>query len=348
MQGMTMKAATGFKLVVLAMVAVGAGWLVWKASPPYELGSHEDSVAEARTGSSAPPPKIGNCQIFPADNVWNTAIDKLPKDRRSESYIGNIGPGVTLHPDFGSSLQSGIPFTEIGPYQRRVGITFDYRDESDLSNYPIPPDAPIEGGLSSTGDRHILIIDRRRCLLYEIFDAYPNSDGTWRAGSGAKFDLTGNALRKEGMTSADAAGLPILPGLVRYDEVAAGQIDHALRFTIKNTQAAYIWPARHKASRENDAEVPPMGIRFRLRADYDISGYSKPNQVILTALKKYGMILADNGSSVFITGVPDKRWDDEDLHKLTKVVASDFEAVDESELQLLPDSARVDPMVLNP
>jgi hypothetical protein len=342
---MGMKNGTGFKVLILVMVAVAAGWLVWKTTPPYEAGTH-DSVAEAKTNSSESGPKIGNCPVFPADNIWNTPVDKLRKDPKSEAYMGSIGPLVKLHPDFGAS-GAGIPFTEISPFTRRVGISFDYRDESDLSNYPIPPDAPIEGGPSARGDRHVLLIDKGRCILYELFDAHPNPDGTWHVGAGAKFDLTGNALRPPGWTSADAAGLPIFPGLVRYDEVASGEINHAIRFTIKQTQATYLWPARHKASQVTDTDVPPMGIRFRLRADFDISGYSKANQVILTALKRYGMILADNGSSVFISGVPDKRWNDEDLHKLTEVTASDFEAVDESELQLLPDSARVDPIVLN-
>jgi hypothetical protein len=330
--------------VVLGAVMVSAGWLVWKSTPPFEAGRHGLAVEAKTSGSDKTGPKLGNCPVFPADNIWNTPIDKLPKDRRTDAYIGSIGPEVRLHPDFGTDPGGGIPFTEITPFQRKVGTTFDYREESDLGNYPIPPDAPIEGGSKSTGDRHVLLIDMGRCLLYELFEVHPHEDGTWEAGSGAKFDLTSNALRPETWTSADAAGLPIFPGLVRYDEVAAGEIDHALRFTVQHTQAAYLWPARHKASVVKDREVPPMGLRMRLRADYDISGYSKANQVILTALKKYGMILADNGGSVFITGVPDKRWNDEDLHKLSQVRAEDFDVVDESDLQMLPNSARVDPI----
>jgi len=340
---------TGFKLLILGIVAVAAAWLVWKSVPPYNLGAHGsaaeavDSVAEAKTASG---PKIGNCEIFPADNVWNTPIDKLPKAHKADAYVSSIGPLMKLHLDFGSNLDGGIPYTDIPRGTRRTGITFEYHDDSDLSNYPIPPDAPIEGGPNSTGDRHIILIDQQRCILYEIFDAHPKPDGTWTAGSGVKFDLTSNALRQSGLGSADAAGLPILPGLVRFDEVAAGEIDHALRFTIPHTQGDFIWPARHKASVIKDLDVPPMGTRFRLRASFDITGYSKANQVILTALKRYGMFLADNGGPMFINGVPDKRWDDADLHKLTNVTAADFEAVDEADWQLLPDSARVDPVEL--
>ena len=186
----------------------------------------------------------------------------------------------------------------------------------------------------------------RRCLLYELYAAFPQPDGSWHVGSGIKMDLTSNALRPDGHGSADAAGLPIFPGLVRYDEVMSGEINHALRFTIPHTQGAYIWPARHKASPEKDLNVPPMGTRFRLRADFDISKFSKTNQVILTALKKYGMFLADNGGSMFITGVSDKRWDDSDLRNLSALAAEDFEAVNEADWQMLPDSARVDPVAL--
>ena len=332
------------KVVVLAMVAVGGGWLVWKNQPPYTPGEHAGiPVAEAKTVSG---PRIGNCEVLPADNVWNVPIDKLHKDPKSDAYIASIGAAAKLHPDFTSSMLGGIPYTDLPPNTPKVKIDFDYHDESDLGNYPIPPNAPIEGGANSTGDRHIILIDQQRCLLYELFDTHPNPDGSWKAGSGEKYDMTSNSIRIEGRGSADAAGLQILPGLVRYDEVAAGEINHALRFTIPHTQAAFIWPARHKASRITDKNVAPMGVRMRLRADYDISGFSKANQVILTALKRYGMFLADNGGPMFISGAPDKRWDDSDLHNLTKVTAADFEAVDESDLQLLADSARVDPVAL--
>jgi hypothetical protein len=213
-----------------------------------------------------------------------------------------------------------------------VSVSFEYDSESDAGPYPIPPSAPIEGGPSSSGDRHVLVVDRSDCTLYELFAAYPQSDGSWTAGSGAIYDLNSNALRPSGWTSADAAGLPILAGLVRYDEVAAGEIGHALRFTAPQTQRAFVWPARHYASNLTGAEYPPMGARFRLRADFDVSGYDAEVQVILRALQRYGMILADNGSPWYLSGAPDERWDNEVLRQLKDLQGSDFEAVDSSSL----------------
>jgi hypothetical protein len=225
--------------------------------------------------------------------------------------------------------------------QATVPITFTYDDESDPGPYPIPPDAPIEGGPASDGDRHVLVVDRDDCILYELYAAYPQPDGSWLAGSGAIFDLNSNDLREDGWTSADAAGLPILPGLVRYDEVAEGEIRHAIRFTAEQTRQAYVWPARHYASDLTGAEYPPMGQRFRLKADFDISGFSPEVQVILQALKTYGMILADNGSPWFITGAPDERWNNDVLvPELHQVHGSDFEAVDVSSLMVNPDSGQ--------
>ncbi len=236
-----------------------------------------------------------------------------------------------------------MPFATVPGTQPRVPVTFDHGDESDPGPYPIPPDPPIEGGASSTGDRHVLVVDRDACVLYELYRAYPNPDGSWHAGSGAIFPLTSNALRPAGWTSADAAGLPILPGLARYDEVADGEINHALRFTASVTQRAYLWPARHYASSNTGPTVPPMGTRVRLKASYDISGFSPTNRVILQALKTYGMILADNGSNWFISGVPDSRWNDTDLRSLRNVLGSAFEVVDESPLMVSADSGQARP-----
>ena len=293
----------------------------------------------------SPSAAISGCAIFPADNVWNTRIDTLPVHPRSNDYIATIGPTTGLHPDFGTvwlGAPIGIPYTTVPGTQTPVTITFGYDDESDPGPYPIPSDAPIEGGPSSTGDRHVLVVDRGNCVLYEMFDAWPQAGGSWSAGSGAVYTLTSNALRPNGWTSADAAGLPILPGLVRYDEVAAGAINHALRFTASRTQDAHVWPARHDASTSTDPARPPMGQRFRLKASFDISGYPPEVQVILQALKTYGMILADNGSNWYISGVPDSRWDDDTLvSQLQKVKGSDFEAVDESGLMVDPDSGQV-------
>ena len=245
-------------------------------------------------------------RLFPTDNPWNTDISAYPVHQMSSQFIAGIGAGGHLHPDFGTvwnGAPNGIPYVVVPGNQPRVPVTFYYEDESDPGPYPIPADAPIEGGANGTGDRHVLILDAAHRVLYELYDAHPAGDH-WEAGSGAIFDLTSNALRPETWTSADAAGLPMLPGLVRYDEVATGEITHALRFTVSRTQRAYIHPATHYASPSDDASLPLMGLRLRLRADYDISDYPAKVQVILRALKKYGMIVADNGASWYISGAP--------------------------------------------
>jgi hypothetical protein len=291
------------------------------------------------------PPTLEGCPVFPADNVWNTPIDQLPVDPRSAAYIANIGQDRAVHPDFGSGLWEGvpigIPYNVVPGTQPKVTISFEYEDESDSGPYPIPPDPEIEGGDDSTGDRHVVVLDKDNCLLYETWSTYPQPGGSWYAGSGAVFDLQSNTLRPSGWTSADAAGLPILPGLVRYDEVAAEEIHHAIRFTAPYTRRAYVWPARHCASNLTSLNYPPMGQRFRLKANFDISGFSPEVKVILTALKRYGMILADNGGAWFVTGVPDSRWDNDMLvSELGQVKGSDFEAVDESYLMIDPDSGQ--------
>jgi hypothetical protein len=290
-------------------------------------------------------PTLAGCPVLPADNVWNTPIDNLPLDPRSSYYIRAIGADKGVHPDFGSGLWEGapigIPYNVVPGNQPKVDITFDYADESDPGPYPIPPDAEIEGGEISSGDRHVLVLDSGNCILYETWSTYPQQDGSWVAGSGAVFDLRSNDLRTDGWTSADAAGLPILPGLVRYDEVTEGEILHAIRFTAPSTRRAYVWPARHYASSLTGLNYPPMGQRFRLKADFDVTGFSPEVQVILRALKKYGMILADNGSSWFISGAPDPRWDNDHLvTELREVKGSDFEAVDESYLMVDPASGQ--------
>jgi len=290
-------------------------------------------------------PTIGGCPVLPADNVWNTRIDHLPVDPQSNNYISRIGAGDPLHPDFGSgTIQGrpfGIPFVTVGDSQPLVPIRFYYADESDPGPYPFPPNAPIEGGKFSTGDRHVLVVDIDNCVLYEAYRCLPLGGGNrWLAGSGAVYDLTSNALRPAGWTSADAAGLPMVPGLCRQDEVAAGEIRHALRFTVSQTRDEFIWPARHSASSSNDPDLPPMGQRFRLKASYDISSHPPEAQVILTALKRYGMILADNGSDWYISGTQDNLWDNDVLNTLKNVHGSDFEAIDESSLMIHPDSGQ--------
>ena len=268
---------------------------------------------------------------FPADNPWNVDVSREPVDPNSATLIASCGLR-NLHPDFGTTWNgapNGIPYVLVRGTQARVPVTFDYDDESDPGPYPIPADAPIEGGAGSTGDRHVLVIDVDAWKLYELFDAHAENGGTrWRAGSGAVFDLDANALRPAGWTSADAAGLPIFPGLVRYDEaVERGAIEHALRFTCPRTRRAYVAPARHWASSDTSSALPPMGMRVRLKASFDTSGFAPEVRVILRAMMRRGMLLADNGSGWFVSGAPDPRWSDERLAQLARVPSTAFEVV---------------------
>lgn len=269
---------------------------------------------------------------FPADNPWNTDVSTLPADPSSAALIASIGLATGLHPDFGTTWNgapNGIPYVLVPADQPKVPVSFDYADESDPGPYPIPSDAPIEGGPSGTGDRHVLVVDLAHQLLYEVFDATTSDGGAhWHGGSGAVFDLGSDALRTAGWTSADAAGLPIFPGLVRYDEVVErGAVEHALRFTVPRTRKAYVPPARHWASASTDPSLPPMGMRVRLKASVAIGSYPAHVQVILQALKKYGMFVADNGSSWYVSGAPDPRWVDNELATLSGIKGSDFEVV---------------------
>jgi hypothetical protein len=284
------------------------------------------SSAEALRLPAAP-----RCSVFPKSNPWNRRVDRLPVAANSAEIIGSIGAERGLHPDFGSGLWEGapigIPITVVGRRTPKSRVSFEYADESDRGPYPIPRGVPIEGGYRSDGDRHALIVDRDSCKLYELFALYPRGRG-WRAGSGAIWNLRSNRLRPAGWTSADAAGLPILPGLARYDEVRRGVIDHALRFTVRRTRRAYVYPARHFASSSDDPSLPPMGLRVRLKASFDVSGYPRQARVVLTALKRYGMLVSDNGSDWYITGSPNPGWRNDDLRTLGRVKGSEFEVVD--------------------
>ena len=284
-----------------------------------------------------PPKGAARCTVFPPDNPWNQQVASLPVAPNSDTLVRSIGRSAPVHPDFGSGLWEGgpigIPFTTVGPRQRKVPVTFEYAGESDGRRYPVPRNAPIEGGRAADGDRHVIVVDRKRCRLYELYAAHPVAGGrSWRAGSGAIWSLRSNKLRPAGWTSADAAGLPILPGLARYEEVRRGEIDHALRFTAPETRRAYVYPARHFASSSTSPDLPPMGLRVRLRASFDTSGFGKQARVVLRALKRYGMLLADNGSPWYISGAPSRAWDNDDLHGLRRVRGSDFEVVDTSSL----------------
>jgi hypothetical protein len=301
-------------------------------------------VEPSAAAPAAAAPSVGGCPLQPADNIWNARVDTLPLHARSSEYLNSIGLSHSLKADFGSGTWNGgpigIPYDLVTSSTPRVNVTFDYADQSDPGPYPMLTTPSIEGGPSSTGDRHILMVDQSSCKLYELYAAYPNSDGSWQAGSGAIFDLSSNQLRPAGWTSADAAGLPILPGLARYGEAASGQINHALRFTANVTQHAYVWPARHQASSNTSLSVPPMGTRLRLKAGKDISGYSAINRVLLQAMKTYGLILADNGSDMYVSGAPDPGWNDDDLQLLKGLTAADFEVVDASSLQVSADSGQ--------
>jgi hypothetical protein len=303
-----------------------------RGTDPLDPDSDGDGIpdgAEPLPTADAPVlPGAPGCTVLPADNVWNVRVDARPVAANSSTLIGSIGAARTFHMDFGSYAGYGIPYQVVDSSTTRRAVTFDYADESDAGPYPIP-DAPlIEGG----SDRHLLAVDRETCRLYELYAVRQTAGGAWQAGSGAQWDLGSNALRPAGWTSADAAGLPILPGLVRYDEVASGAILHALRFTAPQTRKQYVYPARHDASSSTSASLPPMGLRVRLKGDADLSGLSPQARVIAVALQRYGMILADNGSPWYVSGMSDPRFDDDVLHELDRFTGSDLEVVDTSGL----------------
>ncbi len=301
----------------------------------------EGEVATEGEGEPAPPgtPSLGinaplnGARLFPEDNPWNQAVDTEPVDPNSDALIDSIGRQTTLHPDFGANWDGGpfgIPYIVVVGNTPKVSVECYYPRESDPGPYPVTANAPIEGGPNGDGDRHVLMLDRDNWVLYELYDFhFPARAGApYTAGSGAVFDLNSNALRPAGWTSADAAGLPIFPGLVRYDEVVGqGEIRHALRFTVERSRRAYVSPARHLASDETDPNLPPMGMRVRLKASYDLTPFPEHVQVILRALKKYGMMVADNGSNWFISGAPDARWDDEEMNRIKEVPGGAFEVV---------------------
>ena len=291
----------------------------------------------AAVASASRLPQAPACPVFPASSPWNQRVDTLPVAPESARIVASIGAADTMHADFGSGLWDGgpigIPITVVRSTQPKSRVAFEYADESDKGPYPIPRNVAIEGGRGSDGDRHALIVDRDRCKLYELFALYPTAGGGWRAGSGATFDLRSNRLRPAGWTSADAAGLPILPGLARYEEVARGRIDHALRFTVSRTRRAYVWPARHFASSDTDPALPPMGLRVRLKRSYPIAGFPRQARIVLQALKEYGMILADNGSDWYVSGAPHPKWSNDQLHTLHRVPGSAFEVVDGTRLR---------------
>ena len=314
-------------------------------APPPGTSARDHHTADLER-PDAGPGAIAGCPLFPSDSFWHADVSDLPVHPSSAQWVSSIGLNAALKADFGSGLWNGgpigIPYTTVPATQPRVPISFQYAGESDPGPYPIPTNAPIEGGPDATGDRHVLVVQAGTCRLWEVFDAHPQNGGqSWTAGSGAVFDLSSNALRPAGWTSADAAGLAMLPGLVRYDEVLTGRIDHAIRVTAPQTRRQYIWPARHFASTNTSAALPPMGAWFRLRADVDISGYSGVVRVILDALQTHGMILADNGSSWYLSGVPDQRWNNTVLRALGDFTGSDFEAVDASSLMVDPNSGQI-------
>ncbi|MBV9290934.1 MAG: hypothetical protein JO222_00680 [Frankiales bacterium] len=285
------------------------------------------------------------CTVFPANNYWHADISKLPVNKHSRAWLRHMSPSTRLHPDFGPSYGAqpvpyGIPYTVVSNSHAKVHVRFTYASESDRVRYPLGPDSKIEGGRNAGGDRHVLIVNKDTCRLYELFDVHHTARG-WTAGSGATWSLTSNKLRPADWTSADAAGLPILPGLLRLDEVKAGHVDHAIRFTTNLTQRRYIWPARHQAGSQDSNRYPPMGARFRLKAGFHIGRYRKDTQVVLRAMKHYGLVLADNGSPWYFQGTSEKGWPSGLLDELKTIPASAFVAVDTSSLRKSRNSAAV-------
>ena len=294
-------------------------------------------MSAAADSEGARLPGAKRCPVFPRNSHWNRRVDRLPVHSRSAQIVDSIGRDENAHADFGSGTYNGgpigIPYRTVSRRTRRVPVSFQYADESNRGRYPIPRNVPIEGGRNADGDRHVIVVNRSRCRLYELFAAYPRNGGrSWRAGSGAVWSLRSNRLRPRGWTSADAAGLPILPGLVRPEEVRRGNIDHALRITVPRSRRAYIYPARHFASDDPDPNLPAMGQRLRLKRSFDTSHFPRQARVVLRALKRYGAFVADNGSPWYISGIPSRRWNNDDLHSLHRVPGSAWEVVDSTRL----------------
>ena len=313
--------------VWVAVVAVAVGGValaaVTRIDEAATVGEQAERVRDRR-------PSVGGCHVFPTDNPWNRRVDADPLRADSDAIIATIqaNGGTRLHPDFGENPNYGIPYVIVGADQPVVPIDYRaYGDESDPGPFPVPVDAPVEGGADAEGDRHVLVVQSGTCELFELYRAFRSGAG-WAADSGARFDLDSNDLRPLGWTSADAAGLPILPGLVRYDEVASGSIDHAIRITFSRTQDGYILPATHAASNRSDPTLPPMGLRLRLKAEFDVGALTGQARVIATAMQRYGVIVADNGSNWYFQGAPSPSWDDDDLGQLKAVSGDWFEVVD--------------------
>ncbi len=321
-------------LSLLATAAFVAGLAI--ATPPVQARGVAAADHVAGTG----------CTAFPADNFWHADIRGLPVHRRSRVWLSHMSTSRDLHPDFGPSYGSGpdygIPVTVVGGAHRRVRVRFDYASESDQVRYPFGRDTRIEGGRASDGDRHAVVVDRSTCRLYETW-ATRVRNGRWRAGSGATWSLSGNHLRPNGWTSADAAGLPILPGLLRWSEVKAGYVDHAIRFTTDVTSRHHVWPARHDAGARDSRAYPPMGARFRLKRSYRPTGLGAKARVVVRAMKKYGLVLADNGSPWFFQGERNAHWPERLIADLKTIPASAFVAVDTSGLKVSNGSARIKP-----
>ena len=316
--------AAGVAVVVGALAIGGAaGAAVTTIDGPATVSETADRIP-------APSPNVGGCPLFPADNAWNQDISQAPLSPSSAAIISSIqsNGGTRLHPDFGENPDYGIPFVVVPGSQPLVPINYTaYGDESDPGPFPVPLDAPVEGGAAAGGDRHVLVLRADTCDLFELYRAFRAGSG-WNADSGARFDLRSNALRPLGWTSADAAGLPILPGLVRYDEVAAGEIRHAIRVTFSETRRAYVLPATHYASSNDRTSLPAMGARLRLKASFDTSQLTGQARVIAVALQRSGLIVADNGSNWFFQGAPTAGWNDDDLNQLKAISGSNFEVVD--------------------
>jgi hypothetical protein len=330
----------------VALVAVSAlpAVLAWDAAR--SVAARTDAHRRAAAAARGPKLPGTRCPAFPADNVWNTPITGLSVDPHSAQWLTHMAAGSTyLHPDYGpggGSSPYGIPWQVTRAHPRLVKVKFEYSDESDRGPYPFAAGTPIEGGTNATGDRHALMVDPKTCVLYELYDAHYRPHNRSTAGSGAIWKLDSNHLRPAGWTSADAAGLPILPGLVNYNEVMSGHIDHAIRFTAQSTDTKYIWPARHEAGSVTNAGYPPMGARFRLSARFELpaSRCAKPCQTVIRAMKTYGLILADNGSNWFFQGTADRRWTYKMVDQLKQIPASEFQAVDESCLIVRPSSGQ--------